>query len=443
MIKVALTTLGCPKNVVDSEALLGILRKKRFQITDDVTDADVFIINTCGFLKEAEAEALEIVDQAIELKKSTCLKKIILSGCLAQRFGDRLYDSLSQVDAIVGVSDFLSIGDFVERLLAGPGRLKQVAPLRGHYIETEERFLLTPAHYAYLKISEGCNHQCSFCVIPSIKGKLRSREPDNVVREAERLVKSGVREIIVIAQDTTEYLRDRGVEDGLSGLLRRICRIEGDFQIRVLYTYPAHWTDSLIKLFASEPKLCKYVDMPIQHVSDKVLKSMGREDRREDIDRLIEKMRNTIPNVAIRTSVIVGYPGETEQHFNELLGMMRSIKFERLGAFAFSPEEGTKAAELPEQVPDEIKEQRFDRLMQLQQKISLENNRKLLDRQLRVLVDEELAESDFTHVGRTEWDAPDVDGNVYLTGSKLAPGKFATVKITGYMEYDLVGKVRE
>jgi ribosomal protein S12 methylthiotransferase len=443
MIKIAVTTLGCPKNLVDSEALLAILTKKRFEITDDVIDADVFIINTCGFLKEAEQEALDIVFQAVELKKTTRLKKIILAGCLAQRYGDRLFDRLEQVDAVVGVGDFFTIGEMIERLIDGKERIKRINPTDGPYHETEERILITPPHYAYLKISEGCNHKCSFCVIPQIKGRLRSRDPENVVRETKQLVASGVREIIVVAQDTTEYLRDKGVEDGLTDLLRSICSIEGDFWVRALYTYPAHWTDSLIKLFASEDKLCKYVDMPMQHVSDGVLTSMGREDRRAGIESLIDRMRNEIEDLAIRTSMIVGYPGESEQEFDELLGFMESGAFERLGAFIYSPEEGTRAAELPDQVPDDVKEERFDRLMLLQQEISLNNNRKLLEREVTVLIDEKLEEGDFSHSGRTQWDAPDVDGNVYLVGKGLVTGRFVKAAITGYMEYDLVGEVIE
>ena len=443
MIKIAVTTLGCPKNVVDSEALLGILKKKRFEITDDVTEADVFIINSCGFLQESEVEALDIVSQAVALKKSTRLKKIILAGCLAQRYGERLFAGLEQVDAVVGVGDFFAIGELIERLIEGKERLKRISPTDGLYHETEERMQITPAHFAYLKISEGCNHKCSFCVIPQIKGRLRSRDPEHVVREAGQLVAAGVREIIVVAQDTTEYLRDKGVADGLSALLRKICRIEGDFWVRTLYTYPAHWTDSLIKLFASETKLCKYVDMPMQHVSDRVLASMGREDRRADIENLIGRMRNEIDELAIRTSMIVGYPGETEREFDELLGFMQSGAFERLGAFIYSPEAGTTAAELPDQVPDELKQERFDRLMRLQQQISLDNNRKLLEREITVLVDEKLDQSDFSHIGRTQWDAPDVDGNVYLVGKELVEGGFVKAAITGYMEYDLVGEVIE
>lgn len=443
MIKIAVTTLGCPKNVVDSEGALGLLRERRFEIAESVDEAEVLIINTCGFLKEAEQESKEIIDQAISLKESGRLKKIIVAGCLVQRWPERIFQQMPQVDAVVGINDFSALPEIIERLMAGDSRVKQVSSADGAYIEMPNRVRLTPPHYAYLKISEGCNHQCAFCVIPSIKGKLRSRDPENIVEEAERLIVDGVKELNVIAQDTTEYLKDRGAEDGLVELLEQICQIDGDFWVRVLYTHPAHWSEKLIKLFASEEKICNYVDMPIQHINDRILQAMNRSDRREDIEQLIHSIRREIPDVAIRTSIIVGYPEEGEQEFEEMLDFMRTMAFERLGAFIFSSEEGAKAAAMPEQVSRDVKEARFDAVMRLQQEISLENNRRMLGRTVKVLVDKKLEESDYSHVGRTQADAPEVDGLVYFNGKGLAPGRIVKAKITGYMEYDLVGEVAE
>jgi len=441
MTKVAVTTLGCPKNVVDSEGMLGLLKEKGFGIAEEIAEAEVLIINTCGFLKEAEEESEEVIAQAVSLKQSGGLKKIIVAGCLVQRWPNRIFERMPQVDAVVGVGDFPAVPKIIERLMAGDGRIKHVSSTDGAYIEMPDRIRLTPQHYAYLKISEGCNHRCAFCVIPLIKGKLRSRDPENVVAEAERLVADGVKELNIVAQDTTEYLKDRGVEDGLAQLLERICRIEGDFWVRVLYTYPAHWTEKLIKVFACEQKICKYIDMPIQHINDRMLQAMGREDRRENIERLIDSIRRKIPQAAVRTSVIVGYPGEGEREFEELEDFIRLTAFERLGAFIFSVEEGAVAATMPGQVPREIKEARFDAVMRLQQEISLKNNQQMLGRTLKVLVDEKLEQSDYSHIGRTQADAPEVDGAVYLSGKNLEAGRIVEAEITGYMEYDLAGKV--
>lgn len=441
MVKVAVTTLGCPKNVADSEAMLGALKEGNFEITEDAAGADVLVVNTCGFLKAAEEESGEIIDQAVMLKKSGGLKKIVVAGCLVQRWPDRIFERIPQVDAVVGVNDFFTMPEIIGRLMNDRKRVKRVSDIDEVYMETGARSQMTPPHYAYLKISEGCSHQCRFCVIPSIKGKLRSRDPETVVAEARRMVADGVKEINIVAQDTTEYLKDRGVKDGLAELLPQICRIGGDFRVRVLYTYPAHWSERLIKVFASEAKICKYVDMPIQHINSRILGGMGREDRREDIEELLIAIRGEIPEVVIRTSVIVGYPGESDEEFEELLEFMREVSFERLGAFIFSPEEGVAASAMPDQIGRELKEKRFDAVMRLQQEISLANNRKMLGRRLRVLVDQELEDSDYSHIGRSGADAPEVDGAVYLRGEGLAPGRFVDVRIGGYMEYDLVGDV--
>jgi ribosomal protein S12 methylthiotransferase len=438
MTRVALTSLGCARNLVDSEVMLGSLRRENMAICDDANDADVVIINTCGFIREAVEESIDAILQICGLKEDGRLKKVIAVGCLVQRYGEELVQELPEIDGFVGVNGVPRIGDIVRKVLAG----ERVMDLSGQpYIhDTETRFPLTPKHFRYVKICEGCNHGCTFCAIPGIKGKLRSRSADSILAEVAGLIQEGAKEIVLIGQDTAEFGSDRGETNALPDLLRRICALEGDFWVRLLYSCPTHFTDELIDVIATGKKICRYVDLPVQHIDAGILKAMGRQESPENISRLIRRVREEMPGVSIRTSVIVGFPGEGEEEFRHLLDFVREVKFDRLGAFEFSSEEGTRAAAMPRQVPEEVKHERFDQLMRLQQEISIENNAKLFGKKQRIIVDEWSEDAEYRCVGRTEGDAPEVDGCVYVKGKSSRPGEFATVVFTGCLEYDLIGK---
>lgn len=449
MTKVALTSLGCARNLVDSEVMLGLLKREKMMVCEDANEADVIIVNTCGFIREAVEESIDAILQLCRLKENGRPKKVIAAGCLVERYKQSLVRELPEVDAFLGINRISEIGRVIRAVLSGkrPVRLKGQPYISG----SEPRFALTPKHFRYVKICEGCNHGCTFCAIPSIKGKLRSRSPDSILSEVASLIEEGAKEIVLIGQDTAEYGLDWNEPGSLPKLLRDICRIEGDFWVRLLYSCPTHFNDELTEVIAAEEKICRYVDLPVQHIDAGILKSMGRKERPEHIFRLIRRIREAVPEVTFRTSVIVGFPGEGESEFQRLLDFLKKIRFERLGAFEFSPEEGTRAADMPGQVPDEVKSERFDRLMRLQQEISLENNRRLLGRRARIIIDEWSEKGDCedggkdacgTHyrcIGRTEGDAPEVDGCVYVKGDAANPGEFAEVEFTGRLEYDLIG----
>ncbi len=441
MTNVAITTLGCAKNLVDSEVLLGLLQGKGVRVVEELDEADVVIVNTCGFVADAQKESVETILQLAHLKSQGRFKKLIVTGCLTQIFGAELKRQVPQVDAWIGVNDIHAIGPVLEEVAAGR-HVFRTSSKPYLYDHTTPRTLLTPPHYAYIKISEGCDHLCSFCIIPKIKGKLRSRPGSSIVEEARGLLDFGVKELIIIGQDTTEYGRDLGNPDALARLLRKLAAIEGDFWIRVLYTYPSHWTGELVEVFAGEEKICKYVDMPIQHVNDEILKSMRREESRATIEGWLDAVRSRMPEVFVRTSVIVGYPGETEEAFEELCDFIKQVKFERLGAFTYSREKDSAAADMAGQIPDDVKAERYDTVMRIQQEVSLENNSRLLGRRLRCIVDgpaEEGSPADV--VGRTYGDSPEVDGRIYLAGKDMGPGDFVEAEVTGFAEYDLVGRI--
>jgi len=439
MTKVALTSLGCARNLVDSEMMLGRLAHDSMTVSDDADDADVVIINTCGFIREAAEESIDAILQFCDLKKEGRVKKVVVVGCLVQRYGEGLVRGLPEVDGFVGVNDIGKINRVVREVLAD----KRAIELSGQANADEgdvPRATLTPSHFRYVKICEGCNHNCTFCAIPAIKGSLRSRSPSSILSETRRLIREGAKEIVLIGQDTAEFGHDRGELDALPKLLRDICAIDGDFWVRLLYTCPTHFTDELLEVISAESKICRYVDLPVQHIDAKILEAMGRRETPEDILRLVHAVRHAVPEASIRTSVIVGFPGEGENEFRRLLDFVRDTRFERLGAFEFSPEEGTAAASMPGQVPEEVEHERFDRLMRLQQEISLENNRKLLGKKQRIIVDEWSEHPEYRCVGRSEGDAPEVDGCVYVEGRKARPGQFAVVEFTGYLEYDLIAR---
>ena len=445
--KVGMISLGCAKNLVDAEIMLGSVLQRGMEITSRPEDADVLVVNTCAFIDSAKEESIEAILEAHQQRGLNRRpdQKLIVSGCMSQRFAKELRQEMPEVDAFIGLDEVKELGAVVERVLAnGHGDLA-FADSRPTYIPDYDtpRFRLTPAHFAYVKIAEGCNHPCSFCVIPQMRGKHRSRTPQSVVAEIHGLVSEGALEINLISQDTTYYGMDlwpmkagpRQPVDSthgptLAALLREIQQIEGEFWVRLLYTHPAHWSDELIETIAQCDKVARYIDIPLQHIDDSVLRRMRRETSRSHIENLIYKLRAGIPGLMLRTTFIVGFPGETDAEFAELLDFIRCARFERLGIFKYSHEEGSRAAKMPGQIPAKIKSARYRAAMSVQQAIAHEIARQKIGTELKLLVDQ-------PHVARSEGDAPDVDAHVVL--SKGAPvGKFIWRRITGTRGYDLL-----
>jgi ribosomal protein S12 methylthiotransferase len=460
-IRIGMMSLGCPKTLVDSEVILGKLAGEQYHLVPSVSDCDVALLNTCAFIQDAQQESIDRILELVELKKEKQIKAVIVMGCLVQRFPKDLQKELKDVDAFIGSGEYAKIPEIVERVTGGQ---KVFSVGKAGYLSTsgEARVALTPNHYRYLKISEGCDHICAFCSIPSFRGKHRSRSIEDVVAEAKTLVHQGAREIVITGQDTTYFGRD--FANGkflLPELLRQLDKIEGLGWLRLLYAYPSCINTEMMEAMRDSKHLCHYLDMPLQHASDRMLLAMKRGiTKRRTID-LIKKFREIVPDLAIRTTFIVGFPGETEEDFEELLVFMEQMKFERLGIFTYSQEEGTAAADLGNQVPDEVKKSRLERAMLLQQKISQENNKRFLGKTLEVMIEEApsavssprrrgsrtgssaFAEDDeLYYIGRSQMDAPDVDGNVYVRSqNKLQLGAFYPVKISATKEYDLVGEI--
>jgi ribosomal protein S12 methylthiotransferase len=453
MIKVSLISLGCAKNLVDSEIMIGHLHQAGMQVIAEAEKADVVIVNTCSFIDSSKEESIGHileVHQNRGMKKRRKEQKLIVAGCMSQRFSKDLSSSLNdEVDAFIGLDQVTKVAPIIEGLFAKE-RAKNAAPEsfvtpRSTYIPDYDtpRFRLTPKHFAYIKIAEGCNHPCTFCIIPQIRGRHRSRTVESVVAEARQLVKEGVREINLISQDTTFFGMDTWEErpnprtpvdstrgTALTTLLRQLNAIEGDFWIRLLYTHPAHWSDELIRTIAECPKVARYIDIPLQHISDAMLSRMQRETSGDYIRDLVRRIRAGIPGIAVRTTFIVGFPGETDADVDELCEFISDTKFERLGVFRYSQEEGTRGAKMDDQIAPKVKEVRWHRLMALQKTIAAEVSKGAVGKTLRVLVEE-------AGVGRAEGDAPDIDGRVYVP-RELPVGEFAEVKITGYQDYDLL-----
>ncbi len=411
--KVGMINLGCARNLVDSQVILGQMKRKGNRVVD-INDAQVAIVNTCGFIESAKQESIDTIIDLLELKKQGKLKKVIVAGCLAQRYSKELAAEFKDIDAIIGAQKLD----------------KNAIP---------EQLSLTPNHYAYVKICESCYNRCSFCIIPKIKGKFVSRTIESVVEEVKRLDEKGVKEINLIGQDITAYGMDLYHEFSLAKLLKELAAVTKNVKwIRLLYAFPAHVTDELIDVIASEDKVCKYIDMPLQHISENILSSMNRNITTEGTLDLVKKIRLKVPQGSLRTTFIVGLPGETKENFDELLNFVKDSKFEKMGTFLYSKEEGTQAAEMSGHVTDELKKERMDELMLIQQKVSLEAQKSFVGRTLKVLIDEK--EGDGVYIGRSEYDAPEVDGVVYVhTDQTLKPGDFVDVKITDALEYDLIG----
>jgi len=449
--KVGLISLGCAKNLVDSEIMLGHLRSAGMDLTSDSTEADVLIVNTCAFIDSAKTESISAVLEAHRdrgLHRRHANQRLIVAGCMSQRFSSELTGELTEVDAFIGLDQLEEVAPIVRRVLARPAGAAPDDLVPDHlpvYIPdfNTPRWRLTPKHFAYVKIAEGCNHPCSFCVIPQMRGKHRSRTIESVRREAEQLVSEGVKELLLISQDTTYFGMDRWTEgrspraqvtasrgESLIDLLEALSSIQGDFWIRLLYTHPAHWSDELISTIARLPKVARYVDMPLQHIEEGMLKDMRRETSEAHIRDLVQRLRKGIPGLAIRTTFIAGFPGESEAQFETLLDFIEETKFERLGVFTYSQESGSRAAKMDGQIPASVKKVRYRKAMAAQQKIAKERAASLVGRKMRVLVDSPAS-------ARTEADAPDVDGKVILT-APLPTGEFAEVTITGHKIYDLI-----
>lgn len=434
MKKIFFITLGCARNLVDSEFAIDKLSKAGYKLEDKAEDAEIGIVNSCGFIKEAKEETISVVLDLIQLKKEGQLKKIILGGCLSQRYGEKLWDELPQIDVLLGIN-WDDIVDIVKKL-EGENKILDVREERKLLpFLPDKRFWLTPLHYAYLKISEGCSNRCSYCAIYKIKGSNKSRPIEEVIQEARILVQRGVKEINIIAQDTTSYGIDIYGSSKLPELLERISQIAGDFWIRLLYVHPARVNSELIQCYKTSDKLCKYIDLPLQHINDDILNAMHRRITKKGIYNLIQTLRKEIRGICFRTTFIVGFPGEGEKEFEELINFIREIKFERLGCFIYSREDGTEAFDFPGQVPKKLKNKRFDILMKTQKDIALEVNNKFLNRELKVIVDSE--EKDY-YIARTEYDAPEVDGVVYIKKNReVEVGNFSKVIIKGNLGYDL------
>ena len=439
-MKILFVSLGCDKNLVDSERMLGSLAGAGYEFTDDETEAEVIVVNTCCFIGDAKEESINTLLEMAKQKETGKCRVLIAAGCLAQRYKDEVLKEIPEVDGILGTTSYDRIVQVVEDTLGG----KTDAEFEDINILHEKearRVLTTGGHYAYLKIAEGCNKHCTYCVIPSVRGKYRSVPMEALVEEAKELASGGVRELILVAQETTLYGVDLYGEKKLPALLRELAKIPGIHWIRMLYCYPEEITDELIETIKTEEKVCNYMDIPIQHASDRILSRMGRKTNRKEITERLTKLREEIPDMAIRTTMITGFPGETEEDVEELLDFVDEMEFERLGVFPYSQEEGTPAAVMEDQVSDEVKEERRDRVMELQQEISLDHGQDMIGRELEVFIEGQVADEN-AYVGRTYMDAPGVDGYIFVnTGLELMSGMFVRVRVTGALEYDLIGEL--
>lgn len=438
-LKVGIVSLGCPKNLVDSEIMLGIIKDSGFLLTNSEQEADVLVVNTCSFIEQAKEESINTILELARHKAGGKCRSLLVAGCLAQRYPSELLREMPEIDGLVGTGSIPEIAGAIHKTLAGE-RVVLVGPPGYLHQANHSRIQATPPYTAYLKIAEGCHNRCSYCVIPEIRGPYRSRKKEDILDEAAALAGRGVKELIITAQDTTLYGIDLYGRLALHELLAGMEDIDGLVWVRILYGYPTYLTDQLIDVMAGSSKICRYLDLPLQHASDTVLRRMSRRGSRENYLGLVEKLRRSIPGITLRTSFIVGFPGETEKEFQQLLDFMRQIKFERAGVFVYSREEGTAAAEMAGQVPEETKIERRDRAMELQQKISLENNQGKIGETVAALVEGRGEQGMYT--GRTESDAPDIDGKVFFKAKRdLTPGDFVRVLIRDASWYDLEGEL--
>ena len=433
-------SIGCDKNLVDSEVMLGLLDKNGYQIVDSEEDADIIVVNTCCFIHDAKEESIQTILEMAEYKKEGKLKALIVTGCLAQRYQQEIIDEIPEVDAVLGTTSYDHIVEAVEEALAGNGHvvLEDVDALPD---VKEKRLVTTGGHYAYMKIAEGCDKHCTYCIIPKLRGNYRSVPMEKLLAEAKDLADQGVKELILVAQETTVYGKDLYGEKSLHKLLRELCKISGIQWIRILYCYPEEIYDELIQTIKEENKVCHYLDLPIQHASDAVLKRMGRRTSKAQLVEIIEKLRKEIPDISLRTTLITGFPGETQEQHEELKDFVDEMEFDRLGVFTYSPEEDTPAATMTEQIPEEVKEDRQAELMELQQEIAFDLAEDMVGREVLVMIEGKVADEN-AYVGRTYKDAPNVDGLIFInTDEELMSGDFARVRVTGALEYDLIGEL--
>lgn len=439
-MKILFISLGCDKNLVDSEVMLGALAEKGYSFTDDENEADAVVINTCCFINDAKEESINTILEMAELKKSGQIRALLVTGCLAQRYQEEIQKEIPEVDAILGTSAILTVTEALEGILKGtPENYMESldkAPVGG-----KKRVVTTGGYYAYLKIAEGCDKHCTYCIIPKVRGNYRSIPMEELLKEAAALAEGGVKELILVAQETTLYGKDLYGEKSLPRLLKELCKIEELEWIRILYCYPEEITDELIQVIKEEKKICHYLDLPVQSGSDAVLKRMGRRTSAGQIREAVEKLRREIPDICIRTTLISGFPGETQEDHEETMAFVNEMEFDRLGVFAYSAEEGTPAAEMPDQIREMIKEERRDELMELQQEIAFDAAEDMTGRSVRAMIEGKVAEED-AYVARTYKDAPGVDGYLFIrTDRELMSGDFVDVVITGSNGYDLIGEI--
>lgn len=441
-MNILFVSLGCDKNLVDSEMMLGILMARGHRMVDDEEAADVIVVNTCCFIHDAKEESIQTILEMADYKTNGSLKALIVTGCLAQRYQKEIFEEIPEVDAVLGTASYHKIAEAIDRVLEESGGL-YLEDIHSLPKTESRRILTTGGHYAYLKIAEGCDKHCTYCIIPRIRGNYRSVPMERLLKEAEGLAGAGVRELILVAQETTLYGMDLYGEKMLHKLLRGLCKISGLRWIRILYCYPEEIDENLIQVIKEEPKICHYLDLPVQHASDGILKKMGRRTTKKELIRIIGRLREEIPDIALRTTLITGFPGETEEQHKELMEFVDQMEFDRLGVFTYSQEEDTPAAAMPDQIPEEVKETRRAELMELQQEIAFDLAEDMTGREAVVMIEGRVADEN-AYVGRTYMDAPGVDGLIFVnTEEELMTGDFARVKVTGALEYDLIGELIE
>jgi len=439
--KVSMVSLGCPKNLVDAEVMLGYLGKDGYEITTDEQKADIIIVNTCSFIKEAKQESIDTILDLADRKHDGCCRLLVVTGCLPQRYQEELAAELPEVDIFIGTADYPRIAEIIAEKSGISGQIRYISDPNYLYDVEMPRMQSSPRYYSYLKIAEGCSNCCSYCVIPSLRGGFRSRPLDLVLEEARRLVGGGVKELNLIAQDITVYGSDLPGGVNLESLLAELVKIAGLRWIRLLYAYPDGISDGLIAMIKGEEKVCKYLDIPLQHISDPVLQRMNRRSTETQIRELVKKLRTEIPDIALRTSFIVGFPGETDADFRKLCQFVEEVQFDRLGVFCYSREEGTPAAEMAEQISERVKRERYKKLMQLQARVSFKRNRRLMESVDEVIVEGVSEETELLLKGRSSRQAPDIDGMVYITSGTANVGDIVRLKITDSSDYDLIGEI--
>ena len=437
-MKILFISLGCDKNLADSEEMLGLLTAGGHEITDDETQADAIVINTCCFIKDAKEESVETILEMAEYKKTGSCHALIVTGCMAQRYQKEIIEEVPEVDAVLGTTSYGDIVKALEEAVAG-NHFEEFRDIDYLPDTGSKRVLTTGGHFGYLKIAEGCDKHCTYCIIPKLRGKFRSVPMERLIAQAEDMAEQGVKELILVAQETTVYGKDLYGKKSLHILLKKLCEIRGIRWIRILYCYPEEIYDELIETIRDEKKICHHLDIPIQHASDRILKRMGRRTSKQELIDIVGKLRKEIPDIVLRTTLITGFPGETEEDHEELKEFVDEMEFDRLGVFTYSPEENTPAAEMADQVPEEVKEERRDELMELQQEISYDRGQDRIGQELLVMIEGKVADES-AYIGRTYGDAPKVDGYIFVqTGELLMTGDFAKVRVTGALEYDLIG----